>query len=164
MLSRHSDQMQRAAQAFDDLLVAAIFRKWAAIAADTVRPGRDARLLDIACGTGVLTRELAAMVDRLLRKHGKNIIDKQFATRRLADVMIDMWILVCVLSRVTASIESKGLEAAEPEIQIARVFAGQAKRRTRANFRKIDNNDDELIKALAEHAAAAMRTQSPKPL
>jgi ubiquinone/menaquinone biosynthesis C-methylase UbiE len=60
MLSRHSDQMQRAAQAFDDLLVAAIFRKWAAIAADTVRPGRDARLLDIACGTGVLTRELAA--------------------------------------------------------------------------------------------------------
>ncbi|HBP17331.1 MAG TPA: acyl-CoA dehydrogenase [Planctomycetes bacterium] len=102
-----------------------------------------------------LTRELAAMVDRLLRKHGKNIIDKQFATRRLADVMIDMWILVCVLSRVTASIESKGLEAAEPEIQIARVFAGQAKRRTRANFRKIDNNDDELIKALAEHAYQA---------
>lgn len=60
MLSSQSDQLQRAAQAFDDLLVDAIFRKWASIAADTVRPARDARLLDIACGTGVLTRELAA--------------------------------------------------------------------------------------------------------
>ena len=38
-----------------------------------------------------LTRELAAMTDRILRKHGKNIIGKQFATSRLADVMIDHW-------------------------------------------------------------------------
>ncbi|WP_084650043.1 class I SAM-dependent methyltransferase [Stappia stellulata] len=62
MSSRNSLQMQHAAKAFDDLLVAAIFRKWAAVAADTVRPARDARLLDIACGTGVLARELAARV------------------------------------------------------------------------------------------------------
>jgi acyl-CoA dehydrogenase family protein 9 len=56
-----------------------------------------------------------------------------------------------VLSRVTAAIESKGAEAAADEIAIAKVFAGQARGRISRNFRKIDDNDDELIKELAVH-------------
>jgi alkylation response protein AidB-like acyl-CoA dehydrogenase len=99
-----------------------------------------------------LTRGLAAMTDRLLRKHGKNIIGKQFATRRLADVMIDVFVLASVLSRVTASIEAKGPDKAAREIAIATVFAGQVKGRATRNFRKIDDNDDELVKSLAEDA------------
>jgi alkylation response protein AidB-like acyl-CoA dehydrogenase len=102
-----------------------------------------------------LVRDLAAMADRLLRKHGKNIIGKQFATRRMGDVMIDLFVLACVLSRVTASIEANGSEGAAKELQIARVFAGQVKRRASSNFRKIDENDDEAIKELAEHAYEA---------
>lgn len=98
------------------------------------------------------TRNLAAMVDRLLRKHGKNIVGQQFATRRLADVMIDQFVLACVMSRVTAAIEQKGEAGARHELEIARVFAGQAQRRAAANFRLIDENDDDLIKSLAEHA------------
>jgi hypothetical protein len=92
------------------------------------------------------------MTDRILRKHGKNIIGKQFATRRLADVMIDLFVLACVISRVTASIEAEGQEAATQEIEIARVFAGEVRGRARSNFRKIDNNDDESVKAIAEGA------------
>jgi hypothetical protein len=99
-----------------------------------------------------LTRDLAAMADRLLRKHGKGIIGKQFALRRMADVLIDMFVFACVLSRVTASIEKNGIDAAAKEIEIARVFSGQARGRCMRNFRKIDNNDDDLIKNLAEHA------------
>ncbi|MGD9253814.1 MAG: acyl-CoA dehydrogenase family protein [Holophagae bacterium] len=99
-----------------------------------------------------LARDLAAMADRLLRKHGKDIIGKQFATRRLADVMIDLWVLACVLSRVTAAIESKGADEAAEETHIARVLAGQVRGRARRNFRKIDSNDDELVKSLAEAA------------
>ncbi len=99
-----------------------------------------------------LTRDLAQMADRLLRKHGNDIISKQFATRRMADVMIDLFVLACVLSRVTASIEEVGAEAAQHEIEIAVVFAGQARGRVTRNLRKIDANDDELVKALAEHA------------
>ncbi len=99
-----------------------------------------------------IARDLAAMTDRLLRKHGKGIIGKQFATRRLADVMIDLFVLGCVISRVTASIEANGQDAAAEEIEIARVFAGQALGRAKRNFNKIDNNDDELIKHLADSA------------
>ncbi|HVJ14313.1 MAG TPA: acyl-CoA dehydrogenase family protein [Polyangiaceae bacterium] len=100
------------------------------------------------------TRDLAAASDRLLRKHGKNIIEKQFATRRLADIMIDLFVLACVLSRVDASLRAKGVEASVKEIEIARTFAGQARRRIRNTMGEIDDNEDESIKALADHAFA----------
>ncbi|MCO4763766.1 MAG: acyl-CoA dehydrogenase family protein [Myxococcales bacterium] len=99
-----------------------------------------------------LTRQLAAMGDFLLRKHGKKIVDMQFAMRRMADVMIDLFVLACTLSRVTASIQLNGIEKAQSEIEIAQVLAGQVRGRVTRNFRKIDSNDDDLIKSLADRA------------
>ncbi len=98
------------------------------------------------------TKDLAAAADRILRKHGKEIIGKQFATRRLADIMIDLFALSCVLSRVSSSIQEKGMDACRKELEILQVFSGQVRRRTKGNFGKIDDNDDELIKSLADHA------------
>ncbi|HMK72485.1 MAG TPA: acyl-CoA dehydrogenase family protein, partial [Myxococcaceae bacterium] len=37
-------------------------------------------------------RDLATAADRILRKHGRRIVDMQFATRRLADIMIDLFV------------------------------------------------------------------------
>jgi len=98
------------------------------------------------------TRDLATATDRILRKHGRAIIDKQFATRRLADIMIDLFVLACVISRVDSSIRATGAEKAKKELEIATVFARQAERRIKANVDEIDNNVDESIKSLADHA------------
>jgi acyl-CoA dehydrogenase family protein 9 len=98
------------------------------------------------------TRDLAAAADRNLRKHGRNIIDKQFATKRLADIMIDLFVLACTLSRVNSLVESQGVEKSTKEMEILHVLSGQVGRRVRSNFGKIDDNDDELIKSLADHA------------
>ena len=98
------------------------------------------------------TRYLAQATDRILRKHGKNIIGKQFATRRLADIMIDLFVMACTLSRVQASIDASGEEKASKEIEILRVFTREARVRIKRNFRRIDNNEDELLKALADDA------------
>ena len=100
------------------------------------------------------TRYLAQAADRILRKHGKNIIGKQFATKRLAEIMIDLFVLACTLSRVQASIEVNGVEAAAKEIDILQMFTREARVRIKQNFRRIDNNDDEPLKALAEDAFA----------
>jgi len=48
-----------AALAYDELHVPALFRQWAPIVVDAAQIGRGTRVLDIACGTGVLTREAA---------------------------------------------------------------------------------------------------------
>jgi alkylation response protein AidB-like acyl-CoA dehydrogenase len=100
------------------------------------------------------TGDLASAADRILRKHGRNIVEKQFATRRLADIMVDLFVLACVLSRVDSSLKEKGAEAAAKEIEILQVFAGQVQHRVKRNFGKIDDNDDELVKSLADHAFA----------
>ncbi len=100
-------------------------------------------------------KDLSAAADRLLRKHGKKIVDMQFATRRLGDIMIDLFVLACVISRVSASITEKGEKGAAKEMEVLEIFCGQASRRIKGNFNKIDNNDDELIKSLADHAFEA---------
>lgn len=102
-------------------------------------------------------RFLARATDRILRKHGKNIVGKQFATKRLAEIMIDLFVLACTLSRVQASIDENGTEKAAREIDILRIFTKEARMRVKQNYRRIDNNDDELIKALAQDACDAER-------
>jgi alkylation response protein AidB-like acyl-CoA dehydrogenase len=117
----------------------------------------DAALRDEAAVFEDATSNLAAATDRILRKHGKGIIGKQFASKRLADIMIDLFALACVLSRASSSLQRNGAQAAAREIEIARILSGQVKHRVRHNFAAIDNNDDELLKSLASHALEAER-------
>jgi alkylation response protein AidB-like acyl-CoA dehydrogenase len=101
------------------------------------------------------TRYLAQATDKILRKHGKGIIGKQFASHRLAEIMIDLFVMACTISRVQQSIETKGVEGASMEIDILKTFAREAKVRIKHNFRRIDSNDDEIMKALADQAFEA---------
>ena len=98
------------------------------------------------------TRELASAADKLLRRHGKKIIEKQLATSRMADIMIDLYVLAAVLSRVTSSIQKLGPDNAAREIQIAQAFAGRVERQVRTRVDEIDHNADEIVKAVADHA------------
>ncbi len=51
-----------AAAFYEDLFVPALFQEWANRVADAVRVGPGDRVLDVACGTGVLARTVAARV------------------------------------------------------------------------------------------------------
>ncbi len=99
-----------------------------------------------------LTGELAIAVDRVLRKHGKAIIGKQFASSRLAEMMIDLFVLASTMSRVSTAVTEKGAASVTKELEILQVLTGQVKLRVRANLAKIDENDDEFVKSLADHA------------
>ena len=57
-----NDEEIAAARAYEDLHVPALFRQWAPVICDAAELGKDDRLLDIACGTGVLAREARARV------------------------------------------------------------------------------------------------------
>lgn len=98
------------------------------------------------------TRDLAWVADRVLRRHGRHIIEKQFALRRIGDIVIDLFVLASVMSRVNAAVESEGEEKSARELEILRVFARRARGRIRGNLRRVDVNDDELVKALADDA------------
>src|SRR5277367_1204273 len=94
------------------------------------------------------TLELAKASEYLLRKYGKSVADRQHDLKRIADIGIDLFVGLCVLSRAASLSKAPGEEGAQA-IAIARVFAQQAKRRMAANVRRITRNEDEEMDRLA---------------
>jgi alkylation response protein AidB-like acyl-CoA dehydrogenase len=94
------------------------------------------------------TVELAKAADFLLRKYGKSIAERQHALKRVADMTIDLFVGLCVLSRATALAAESGDEGKQA-ISIANVFARQARRRLANNVRRIERNEDEEMDLLA---------------
>lgn len=92
--------------------------------------------------------ELSKAADALLRLHGKGIADEQYQLKRLADVTIDLFVGLCVLSRADALARSDARHGAQA-ISIATLFAQQAKRRMAGNIRALARNEDSERDALA---------------
>jgi ubiquinone/menaquinone biosynthesis C-methylase UbiE len=51
-----------AAEVYEAFFVPALFGEWTRPMADAAKVGRGQRVLDVACGTGVLARDLAVRV------------------------------------------------------------------------------------------------------
>src|SRR5580693_496997 len=94
------------------------------------------------------TVEFAKASEYLLRKHGKAIADRQHDLKRVADIGIDLFVGLCVLSRAAALSKAPGEQGVQA-IGIARVFAQQAKRRMANTVRRITRNEDEEMNGLA---------------
>lgn len=97
----------------------------------------------------IYSLRLAKAVDEVLRRYGEKIIGKQMVSKRIADIAIDLMVGLSVLSRVSASLKSKTLEQADPEVAIARLFTNQAKRRMNQNLRRLARNEDSVVDSLA---------------
>ena len=90
------------------------------------------------------------MADVLLRRHGKAIVEKQFALQRAADVVIDLFVGLSVLARVS-SMDPDDEEQYHQALSIAHMFSQQAKRRMNRNLRAMLRNEDESAKSLADY-------------
>ena len=95
--------------------------------------------------------ELARVADVALRRHGKAIADQQHLQKRIADLVIDLFVGLCVLSRADALVKSDPTQA-DTVIAIARTFTRQARRRLARNVRAFEHNED----AATEHIAATI--------
>ncbi|MEO7112415.1 MAG: acyl-CoA dehydrogenase family protein [Polyangiaceae bacterium] len=96
------------------------------------------------------TIELAKNVDKMLRKHGRNIAEMQFTQKRIAEMAIDLYAIASVISRTTRAIEKRGEEGARREIDLTTLFVASAEKRLAANVVGFEKNDDELRKAVAD--------------
>jgi acyl-CoA dehydrogenase family protein 9 len=98
--------------------------------------------------------DLAKNVDKVLRKHGREIAEMQYTQHRVAEMAIDLYATAAVIARTTRAIEKRGEEGARREIELTSVFVGAAQRRLAETVSLFDNNDDELRKAIASRAYA----------
>ncbi|MEO8349056.1 MAG: hypothetical protein ABI610_09100, partial [Acidobacteriota bacterium] len=74
-------------------------------------------------------------------KYGKNLIERQHQQERLANVAIDLYASLAVLSRASATVRAKGAEGAE-ELRIARSFVQAVKYRVVGELKEMDKNRD----------------------
>ena len=93
-------------------------------------------------------RATARVAEGVLRKYGRGISEQQHSQRRIADLMIDLFVGLCVVSRADSIIRSD--PASAPQVtDIAKVFTHQARRRMVRNVRGLSHNEDQSIEALA---------------
>lgn len=101
----------------------------------------------------VLERQVAKLggvTESILKKYGTKIVGSQLVTKRLADIGIDIFVSLCVLSRVSSAIAAKGAAGCRDEIRIANLFVQAAKRRIAQNFRRLEVNEDSELLGLAD--------------
>lgn len=106
------------------------------------------RLRKVAATYEKYTVELSKSSDALLRRYGKQVADQQHAQKRLADIAIDLFVGLCVLSRAD-SLAKQSHPATDEAIGIAEIFAKQARRRMARNVRGLERNEDAAIEQLA---------------
>ncbi|KFN50757.1 acyl-CoA dehydrogenase family protein [Arenimonas composti] len=92
--------------------------------------------------------ELARVADAALRRHGKQIADRQHVQKRIADLVIDLFVGLCVLSRAQSLVEADPAQA-PLVIDVARTFTRQARRRMARNVRGFEHNEDAAVEAIA---------------
>ena len=80
------------------------------------------------------------MLARVLRKHGKAVIERQYQQERLANVVMDLYASLAVLSRATAAVTKRGSEKAADEVRLARAFIQAAKYRIVGHLKEMDRN------------------------
>ena len=97
-------------------------------------------------------KELRDVSESLLRKHKREIVSRQFAQKRLADSVADIYAQVAVLSRVSSIFTEHGVEPSGQERYIAETFCTRAARRVRSRFERLEDNDDERMSAIAKLA------------
>lgn len=98
------------------------------------------------------TGELSRAVERVLRKHGREIAEMQYVQRRVADVAMDLYAIAACVARTTRAIERRGVEGARREIDLTTMFAASAHTRMKNVIAAFERNDDELRKDIAARA------------
>jgi alkylation response protein AidB-like acyl-CoA dehydrogenase len=97
-----------------------------------------------------LVSKLAQNVESTLRTYGKNIIGQQLVTKRISDSAMEIFVSMCVISRITSLLEAKGTAACQDELRLARAFTHFVSHRVHGYLRTLGENADKDLCALAD--------------
>ncbi len=80
------------------------------------------------------------LLERVLRRHGKAVIEREYQQERLSNVVMDLYACLAVLSRATSAVNKRGGEKAAEEVRLARAFVRTAKYRIVGQLKEMDRN------------------------
>lgn len=97
------------------------------------------------------TLQLSKISGALIKKYRKDIVEKQFAQKRIAEITIDLFSGFAVLSRVTTMINSSSEQKCIQEITLAKLFISMIAPRVSEHIREIEKDEDAYCKDLASY-------------
>uniref|UniRef100_A0A671PEH6 Very long-chain specific acyl-CoA dehydrogenase, mitochondrial n=1 Tax=Sinocyclocheilus anshuiensis TaxID=1608454 RepID=A0A671PEH6_9TELE len=107
--------------------------------------------------------QFGAVIEELLLKHGKRIIDEQFVLKRVADCAIDLYAMVVVLSRASRSL-SQGHPSAQHEKMLCETWCTEAHERVMQDIRFLGSGTSkQIFKNLRAISAAVVENPSLIP-
>merc|ERR1719237_929825 len=125
--------------------------------ADSVHPN----LVESAAQLCNDTSMFGDAVEKILIKHGKNIINEQFILNRLANATIDIYANTCVLSRCSKTLND-GMESAHQEELMTKVWCKQSYDRIMNNLNELKNPEAlENYKTMAKISEAVCSKNAP---
>ncbi|TDG99680.1 hypothetical protein EPR50_G00197010 [Perca flavescens] len=111
--------------------------------------------------------QFGAVIEELLIKHGKKIIDEQFVLKRVADTAIDLYAMVVVLSRASRSL-SQGNASAQHEKMLCETWCVEAHDRIMQDIKSLRSSQSrQLFKNLRAISSAVVENGgvvAPHPL
>jgi len=110
--------------------------------------------------------QFGAVVEELLIKHGKKIIDEQFVLKRVADCAIDLYGMIVVLSRASRSL-SQGHASAQHEKILCETWCLEAHERVTQDIKTLRSSEQRLFKNLRAISTAVVENGGvvcPHPL
>ncbi|XP_059346595.1 LOW QUALITY PROTEIN: very long-chain specific acyl-CoA dehydrogenase, mitochondrial [Ammospiza nelsoni] len=105
----------------------------------------------------------AETAEALLLKHGKRIVDEQFALKRVADAAIDIYGMAVVLARASRSL-SLGLPTAQHERLLTLTWCQEAHERVLASLRPLPSRSFRNLRDLAGAVVESGGVVVPTPL
>ncbi|KAM3590161.1 uncharacterized protein V6R79_004857 [Siganus canaliculatus] len=88
--------------------------------------------------------QFGAVVEEMLIKHGKKIIDEQFVLKRVADSAIDLYAMVVVLSRASRSL-GQGSASAQHEKVLCETWCAEAHERVIQNVKSLRSKESKQL-------------------
>ena len=125
------------------------------------------KLADVADNVSEDVVKFGKAMEKLLMKYQKDIINQQFLLNRVADMAIDLYVCISVISRCSSSLE-EGLSSVHQEEMMTRLWCSEASNRISSNLKKLSDasslNDFKLMSDISKNVCNKSQAVQPNPL
>jgi alkylation response protein AidB-like acyl-CoA dehydrogenase len=116
---------------------------------------------EIARPLPVWVAEFAGAVEWALRRHGREIVERQMVLERLAEAAGDLFLMAAVISRAQQARSADAGPAGEAHVIRARLIVNEAWRSVRRNLAQLRDYPDNDVRVVAAEVLASRGSYLP---
>jgi acyl-CoA dehydrogenase family protein 9 len=102
---------------------------------------------------------LASAAEQVVMTHRREVVHRQLAVERLADLAMELYARAATLARTQRLLEERGVDACGHEVALTELFCVQSARRFRATHRELTRPSGGALDRLRVTVAAQVRQQ-----